>query len=82
MPLADIQRLQDVFNDAQKQEMIDRVTETMIGIEGEAVRGVAWARVQDVARLQSFLRDLLQLVSTDGHRLSLVRRSLGPDFGL
>lgn len=49
MPLVDIQLIQGVFNDAQKREMIEKVTETMVRIEGEAMRGVTWVRVQEVA---------------------------------
>ena len=49
MPLVDIQLIQGVFNDAQKREMIQKVTDTMVGIEGEAMRGVTWVRIQEVA---------------------------------
>ena len=27
--------------------MIEKVTETMVGIEGEALRGVTWVRIQE-----------------------------------
>lgn len=49
MPLVDIQLIRGVFNDAQKKEMIEKVTETMVGIEGEAMRGVTWVRIQELA---------------------------------
>lgn len=49
MPLVDIQLIEGVFDDAQKQRMIEEVTETMVGIEGEAMRGVTWVRVQEFA---------------------------------
>jgi len=49
MPLVDIQLIEGVFDDSQKQKMIHDVTEAMIGIEGEAMRGVTWVRVQEVA---------------------------------
>ena len=49
MPLIDIQLIKGVFNDAQKREMIEKVTDTMVGIEGEAMRGVTWVRVQELA---------------------------------
>lgn len=48
MPLVDIQVIEGVFNDKQKREMVERVTETMVGIEGEAMRGVTWVRVLEV----------------------------------
>ena len=49
MPLVDIQLIKGVFNDSQKKEMIEKVTDTMVSIEGEALRGVTWVRVQEVA---------------------------------
>ena len=47
MPLIDIQLIEDVFTPAQKREMIEKVTETMVAIEGEALRGVTWVRIQE-----------------------------------
>jgi len=49
MPLVDIQLIEGVFDDDQKRKMIEEVTETMVGIEGEAMRGVTWVRVQEIA---------------------------------
>ncbi|MXN64479.1 4-oxalocrotonate tautomerase [Stappia sp. GBMRC 2046] len=49
MPLVDIQLIEGVFNAEQKREMIEKVTDAMVGIEGEAMRGVTWVRVQEVA---------------------------------
>jgi 4-oxalocrotonate tautomerase len=49
MPLVDIHLIEGVFNHAQKQEMIRNVTDAMVGIEGEALRGVTWVRVYEVA---------------------------------
>jgi 4-oxalocrotonate tautomerase len=48
MPLIDIQVLDGVFTPEQKKEMIRKVTDTMVEIEGEAMRGVTWVRVIDV----------------------------------
>ena len=49
MPLVDIQLIEGVFDDAQKQAMITEVTEAMIRVEGEAMRGVTWVRIQEIA---------------------------------
>lgn len=49
MPLVDIQVVKGVFNEAEKRHMIEKVTDTMVAIEGEAMRGVTWVRVQEVA---------------------------------
>jgi 4-oxalocrotonate tautomerase len=48
MPLVDIQLIEGVFDKAQKQEMIRKVTDAMVSIEGEAMRGVTWVRVQEI----------------------------------
>ncbi len=49
MPLVDIQLIEGVFDTAQKQEMIRKVTDAMLEVEGEAMRGVTWVRVHEVA---------------------------------
>jgi 4-oxalocrotonate tautomerase len=49
MPLVDIHLIEGVFDKTQKQDMIRKVTEAMVGIEGEAMRGVTWVRVYEVA---------------------------------
>jgi 4-oxalocrotonate tautomerase len=49
MPLVDIQLIEGVFDANQKQEMIRKVTDTMAAIEGEAMRGVTWVRIHEVA---------------------------------
>jgi 4-oxalocrotonate tautomerase len=49
MPLVDIQLIEGVFDKDQKQNMIRKVTDTMVEIEGEAMRGVTWVRVHEVA---------------------------------
>ena len=49
MPLVDIQLIEGVFDRNQKQEMIRKVTDAMVEIEGEAMRGVSWVRVHEVA---------------------------------
>lgn len=49
MPLVDIQLIEGVFDKAQKQQMIQKVTDAMVSVEGEAMRGVTWVRVQEIA---------------------------------
>ena len=48
MPLVNIDVIKDVFTPAQKRELIERVTEAMIAVEGEAMRPVTWVRIQEV----------------------------------
>ena len=49
MPLVDIQLIEGVFSADQKRRMIEKVTDTMVEIEGEAMRGVTWVRMQEFA---------------------------------
>jgi len=49
MPLVDIQLIEGVFGADQKRQMIEEVTETMVRIEGEAMRDITWVRVQEFA---------------------------------
>lgn len=48
MPLVDIQLIKGVFNPAQKKDMIEKVTNAMVAVEGEAMRPVTWVRIQEI----------------------------------
>ena len=48
MPLVEVKLIKGVFSEDQKQEMIHKITETMVGIEGEALRPVTWVLVDEV----------------------------------
>jgi len=48
MPLVDIHIIEGVFNQEQKQQMIKQVTDTMVSIEGENLRGVTWVKINEV----------------------------------
>ena len=50
MPVVDIQLIEGVFSPDQKKEMIEQVTETLVGIEGEAMRNVTFVRVHEYAQ--------------------------------
>jgi len=47
--MVDVQLIEGVFTAEQKQQMIQKITQTMVDIEGEAMRGVTWVRVQEFA---------------------------------
>lgn len=49
MPLINVKLIEDVFSAEQKREMIEKLTETMVSIEGEAMRSVTWVVVEEVA---------------------------------
>ena len=48
MPLVQVKLIEGVFSQDQKQDMITRLTETMVDIEGEAMRPVTWVLVEEV----------------------------------
>ncbi|MFW8637443.1 tautomerase family protein [Cribrihabitans pelagius] len=49
MPLVDIQLIEGVFRRSQKQRLIEGVTEAVVAVEGEAMRGFTWVRVSEFA---------------------------------
>jgi 4-oxalocrotonate tautomerase len=48
MPFVNVKLIEGVFSQDQKQEMITRLTETMVDIEGEAMRPVTWVVLEEV----------------------------------
>lgn len=48
MALVTIDVVRDVFTPDQKREMIERVTEAMIAVEGEAMRQVTWVKLNEI----------------------------------
>jgi 4-oxalocrotonate tautomerase len=48
MPLIQVKLIEDVFTPAQKKEMITKLTEAMVSIEGENLRSVTWVVIEDV----------------------------------
>jgi 4-oxalocrotonate tautomerase len=48
MPLVQVKLIEGVFSEAQKRQMIEGLTETMVAIEGENMRGVTWVVVEEV----------------------------------
>lgn len=48
MPLVNVKVIEGVFTDDQKQEMVQKLTDTMVSIEGENMRQVTWVIVEEV----------------------------------
>jgi 4-oxalocrotonate tautomerase len=48
MPLVQVKLIEGIFSDAQKQEMIRKLTDAMVSIEGEPMREVTWVVVEEV----------------------------------
>lgn len=47
MPLVTIDVIKDVFTPSQKKELISKVTEAMLAVEGENMRPVTWVRINE-----------------------------------
>jgi len=48
MPFVNVKVIEGVFTAEQKGEMVSRLTDTMVAIEGENMRGVTWVVVEEV----------------------------------
>ena len=48
MPLINVKIIDEVFTPDQKQAMIERLTDTMVSIEGENLRAVTWVVIEEV----------------------------------
>ena len=48
MPLIQVKVIEGVFTELQKQEMVRKLTDAMVSIEGESMRPVTWVVVEEV----------------------------------
>ncbi len=48
MPLIHVKLIEEVFTPAQKKEIIAKLTDAMVAIEGENLRPVTWVTIEDV----------------------------------
>ncbi|MDX6630451.1 MAG: 4-oxalocrotonate tautomerase, partial [Gaiellales bacterium] len=48
MPLITVKLIEGVFSSDQKQQIIERLTDAMVTIEGENMRQVTWCVVEEV----------------------------------
>jgi len=48
MPLINVKLIENVFTPRQKSEMIRKLTDVMVEIEGENMRGVTFVLIEDV----------------------------------
>jgi len=47
MPLIEVHLIEKVFNPEQKQQMIQKLTDAMVSIEGENMREVTWVKISE-----------------------------------
>jgi 4-oxalocrotonate tautomerase len=48
MPLISVRLIENVFTPEQKQQITHDLTEAMVAIEGERMRGVTWCVIEEV----------------------------------
>jgi 4-oxalocrotonate tautomerase len=48
MPFVNVKVIEGAFDADQKKEIVRKLTDTMVSIEGEALRGVTWVVVEEV----------------------------------
>jgi 4-oxalocrotonate tautomerase len=48
MPLVNVKLIKGVFSDSQKREMVEKLTDAMVSIEGENLREVTWVLIEEV----------------------------------
>jgi 4-oxalocrotonate tautomerase len=48
MPLLNVKLIEGVFTQKQKQEMVRKLTDAMVSIEGENMRPVTWVVIEEV----------------------------------
>jgi len=48
MPLINVKVIEGVFSESQKRDIVEKLTATMVSIEGEGLRGVTWCIVEEV----------------------------------
>jgi 4-oxalocrotonate tautomerase len=48
MPLINVTVIEGVFDDEQKHQIIERLTDAMVSVEGENMRQVTWCVIEEV----------------------------------
>lgn len=48
MPLIQLSLIKGVFSPEQKQQMISRLTDAMVSVEGENMRSVTWVKIDEI----------------------------------
>ena len=49
MPFVNVKLIEGVFDTEQKRDIIARVTDAMVSVEGENMRPVTWVVIEEVA---------------------------------
>jgi 4-oxalocrotonate tautomerase len=49
VPLIEVHLIENVFTPEQKRQVIQKLTDAMVSVEGENMRGVTWVKISEVA---------------------------------
>jgi 4-oxalocrotonate tautomerase len=48
MPLIQVKVMEGVFTEAQKRQIIHKLTDAMVSVEGESLRPVTWVAIEEI----------------------------------
>ncbi len=48
MPFINVKLIENVFTADQKRQVVERLTDAMVSIEGEPFRAVTWVKIEEV----------------------------------
>jgi 4-oxalocrotonate tautomerase len=48
MPLIQVKLIEGVFSDNQKKDIVTKLTDAMVAVEGENMRAVTWVLIEEV----------------------------------
>lgn len=68
MPVVNVKVIENVFTPEQKAQMIQKLTDAMVEIEGENMRGVTWVYIEDIKEGEFGIGGQ-PLTAADVHRL-------------
>lgn len=74
MPMLEVHLIENVFTPEQKRQMIQKLTDTMVAIEGENMCGVTWVKIHEVASGDWAIGGK-PLTTEDVHRLAAGNRA-------
>ncbi|MGB4246787.1 MAG: tautomerase family protein [Pseudohongiellaceae bacterium] len=50
MPIINVKLIEGVFTPAQKRTIIEKLTDTMVAIEGENLRELTWVYIEEITQ--------------------------------
>src|SRR5262249_4805724 len=79
MPLIQVRVIKDVFSKDQKRQIIKKLTDAMVSIEGENMRGVTWVTVEE-AESGDWGGGAMPLTTSDGRAWAAAKAPSRPKY--